>query len=183
MSFCSIVRWFVMSCHMSMCHGYICQICSVNTLCTTTNDWSSTTAIIFVYFCRHDCCGIHIGHGIFTTKRLRAVKNDGIAKNVCNHWLLSIIYPTLGVPPNCNNNPTHWWKSYLQTISNVLHYHTTFFGAMFDFWKRKSPQQWHLHLQHPLNKLVPNMSILWNWISIWQWQSYMKKIILWNLLC
>lgn len=65
---------------MSTCHGYICQICSVGTLCTTTNDWSSTTAVIFIYFCTHDCCGTHIGHGIFTTKRLHAVKNDGIAK-------------------------------------------------------------------------------------------------------
>jgi hypothetical protein len=38
----------------------------------------------------------------------------------------------MGVPTNCNNNPTHHKKNYLQTTSKIHHYHTTHFGAMFD---------------------------------------------------
>lgn len=79
-----------MSWYMSTCYGYICQICLVS---TTTNDWYSTTADIFVYFCRKDCCGTHMGHVIFTTKRLCAVKNDGIAKTCAVIDLYQLLIP------------------------------------------------------------------------------------------
>lgn len=103
-SLCSIFRWVVILCHVSTCLHCMSPFISVISLWRGTNDWNSTTTIIFHYFPGQDSCLTHTGCGTLTTKQLCASKNEYIAKTSADHTWLLINAPTLGLITKCNNN-------------------------------------------------------------------------------